>query len=128
MINVFQPALEKEELRAVEKVFASNWVGKGTLTTQFEMEFARYIDMDKSLIRSISCCTEGLFQSMALLRLGPGDEVILPSISFVGAANAIGASGAKAVFCDVDKRTLNPTVQDIEEKLVSFINETKEAS
>jgi len=54
---------------------------------------------------------------MVLLELGSGDEVILPSISFVGAANAIAASGARPIFCDVDKRTLNVTAHWIEEKI-----------
>ena len=87
MINVFQPALRAEELDAVSKVFESNWVGKGKVTARFEAEFADHLRVDRTLVRSVSCCTEGLFQAMPLLGVGPADEVILPSISFVGAAN-----------------------------------------
>jgi len=57
-----------------------------------------------------------MFQAMSLLGIGPGHEVVLPTISFVGAANAIAAAGARPVFCDVDLRTLNPTAQHLEEK------------
>ena len=117
MINMFQPALGTEELEAVRKVFESNWAGKGKLTDRFESEFAAYLGVDRTLIRSLSCCTEGLFQSMALLGIGPGDEVILPSISFVGAGNAVAASGARPVFCDVDPRTLNATAEHIAAKI-----------
>jgi dTDP-4-amino-4,6-dideoxygalactose transaminase len=117
MINVFQPSLEAEELEAVRKVFQSNWVGKGKLTDQFETGFAQFIGTRRDCIRSVSCCTEGLFQSMALLGIGAGDEVVLPSISFVGAANAVAASGARPVFCDVDMHTLNPTADTIAAKL-----------
>jgi len=117
MINVFQPALGTEELEAVRKVFESNWVGKGRLTDRFEAEFASYLGVDRALIRSLTCCTEGLFLSMALLEIGPGDEVILPSISFVGAGNAVAASGARPVFCDVDPRTLNTTAEHIAPKI-----------
>ena len=113
MINVFQPALGAEELSAVRQVFDSNWVGKGAITEQFESLFAKHIGVERGLVQSVSCCTEGLFQSMILLDIGPGDEVILPTISFVGAANAIVSCGAKPVFCDVDKRTLNPTARCI---------------
>jgi len=117
MINLFQPALGTEELAAVGQVFDSNWVGKGALTDQFESKFADHIGVERALVQNVSSCTEGLFQSMALLDIGPGDEVILPTISFVGAANAIVACGATPLFCDVDKRTLNPTARQIEEKI-----------
>lgn len=116
-INVFQPALRAEELEAVRHVFESNWVGKGRVTDRFEAAFAEHMKKDRALVRSLSCCTEGLFQSMPLLGVRPGDEVILPSISFVGAANAIVAAGATPVFCDVDPRTLNATAEWIAEKI-----------
>ena len=113
MINVFQPTLGAEELAAVQSVFASNWIGKGRLTDQFETSFAAHLGTDAALMRAISCATEGLFQAMALLDIGAGDEVILPTISFVGAGNAVAACGARPVFCDVDPRTLNPTAEMI---------------
>jgi len=119
MINVFQPALGQEELETVRRVFESNWVGKGKLTDRFEADFAQYAGVDRSLVRSVNCCTEGLFQSMTLLGIPPGDEVILPTISFVGAANAVAGSGAKPVFCDVDRRTLNPSAEFIEQKITA---------
>lgn len=114
MINVFQPALGDEELNALRDVFASNWVGKGPKTTEFEAAFAAYIGVDPDLMQSVSSCTEGLFQAMHILEIGAGDEVILPTMSFVGTANAVMACGATPVFCDVDSRTLNPTVADVE--------------
>lgn len=114
MINVFQPALEAEELDAVRRVFESSWPGKGKVTAQFETEFARHLGTDRELLRSVNSCTEGLFQAVALLGIGPGDEVILPSISFVGAANAVVACGARPVFCDVDAASLNCTADTIE--------------
>jgi dTDP-4-amino-4,6-dideoxygalactose transaminase len=116
-INVFQPSLQREELDAVARVFESNWIGKGAVTARFEAAFAGYLRVDRAQLRSINCCTEGLFQSMALLGAGPGDEVILPSVSYVGAANAIAAAGATPIFCDVDPRTLNATAESIAEKM-----------
>ena len=113
MINVFQPSLAEEELEAVRKVFESNWIGKGKLTNRFEAEFAQHLGVQADLVRSVSCCTEGLFQAMALLGVGPGDEVILPTISFVGAGNAVASTGATPIFCDVDPRSLNVTVDTI---------------
>jgi len=114
MINVYQPSLGKEELARIEKVFKSNWIGKGKLVSEFEEKFAGMIGSDTKHVLSTNCCTEGLFSSMHLCGIKPGDEVILPTISFVGAANSICANGSKMVLCDVDKRTLNVRAEDIE--------------
>lgn len=114
MINVYQPTLGKEELDAIKKVFESNWLGKGKLVAEFEEKYAGHIGSSKDLVLTTNCCSEGLFSSMDLLDIKPGDEVILPSISFIGAGNAICAHKAKMVLCDVDPHTLNARVQDIE--------------
>ena len=123
-INVYQPSLGNEELKAVESVFKSNWLGKGSKTVEFIEEFSKKVITDvfagmgyayssPTNLLTVSSCTEGLFQSVDLY-VNEGDEVILPSISFIGAANAIVAKGAIPVFCDVNPRTLNPSVEDIE--------------
>ena len=117
MINVFQPSLGEEELARIREVFASNWLGKGRLTEEFETGFAAHLGVPRQGVLSTNCCSEGLFASMHLFGIGPGDEVILPTVSFVGAGNAVCASGAKLVLCDVDPRTLNLTAQDLEEKI-----------
>ena len=114
MINVFQPTLGDEELNAIREVFASNWIGKGKRVTEFEETFAMHIGSSLEHVLTTNCCTEGLFSSMDLCDIQPGDEVILPTISFVGAGNAICAHGAKMVLCDVDRRTLNARAEDIE--------------
>jgi aminotransferase len=115
MLNVFQPSLGEDELEAVRRVFQSNWIGKGVVTGQFEAAFAHHVGVDRTLVRSVASCTEALFQSMGLLGLNPGDEVVMPTISFVGAGNAVAGNGLRPVFCDVDSRTLNPTAKLIEE-------------
>ncbi len=121
MINVFQPSLAQEELTAVKSVFDSNWIGRGKETKAFEDEFAIHLGTLAPVL-TISCCSAGLFHSIKLLNLKPGDEVILPSIHFVAAANAILELGAVPVFCDVDLKTLNATAETIEKKIT---NKTK---
>jgi dTDP-4-amino-4,6-dideoxygalactose transaminase len=128
MINIYQPSLGKEELKAVESVFKSNWLGKGPKTKEFIEQFAKKLTTEGAIVDSmgvgfetaspdnlltISSCTEGLFQSVDLY-VKEGDEVILPSVSFIGGANAISAKKAIPIFCDVNPRTLNPSVEDIE--------------
>lgn len=114
MINVFQPSLGEDELAAVSEVFASNWLGHGPRTSAFEAQFAEHIGAAgaENLV-FINSCTAGLFLAAELLDLGPGDEVVMPSVSFVAAANAVAATGARPVFCDVDPRGLNPDAEHI---------------
>ncbi|TDB98870.1 DegT/DnrJ/EryC1/StrS family aminotransferase [Actinomadura sp. 7K534] len=113
MINVFQPTLGAEELGAVAEVLDGAWLGKGPRVAEFERAFAEHLGVPADRVVTVNSCTEALFQAMELLGVGPGDEVVLPSISFVGAANAIAAQGARPVFCDVDPRTLNPTADHV---------------
>lgn len=130
MINIYQPSLGQEELDAIKEVFDSNWLGKGPKTEEFIKQFASKLIIDgvpgiamasasSDQLVTISSCTEGLFQAIELYDIGEGDEVILPSISFIGAINAIAARKATPVFCDVDIRTLNPSIEHIKEKITS---------
>ena len=131
-INIYQPSLGQEELNAIDKVFKSNWLGKGKKTDEFVNAFASklttanfdgmgFTTASPDDLLPISSCTEGLFQSIDLY-VKEGDEVILPSISFVGAGNAIIAKKAIPVFCDVNPNTLNVEVEHIESKIT---NKTK---
>jgi len=113
VINLFQPSVGAAELAAVGAVFASSWLGVGPVTARFEAAFGAYVGRSPEEFVSLASCTEGLFQAVAALGLGPGDEVVLPTISFVGAAHAVRATGARVVLCDVDPSTLNPTVEDV---------------
>jgi dTDP-4-amino-4,6-dideoxygalactose transaminase len=119
MINIYQPSLGKQELKAIKKVFKSNWLGKGPLTEKFNLKIANKLNIKRNHIETISSCTEGLFTSMKLLGVKKGDEVILPSIHFIGAINAILECGATPVFCDVNPRTLNIEDQYVKTKITS---------
>lgn len=114
MIQLFQPSLGEEELAALRQVFASSWVGKGEHVLQFEREFAKSLGVDVKHFTSTNSCTEGLFLAADVFRFGPGDEVIVPSISFIAVGNAVVSTGARLVLCDVDRRTLNTNAELIE--------------
>ncbi|GAA4423357.1 DegT/DnrJ/EryC1/StrS family aminotransferase [Actinokineospora soli] len=119
MINVFQPSLGEEELDAVRAVFESNWIGKGAKVDEFERTFAAHLGVDAANVMSVTSCTEATFLAMELAGVGPGCEVVVPTVSFVSVANAVAAHGARPVFCDVDPRTLNPTAEHVEAALTS---------
>ena len=127
MIQIYSNSLGKEELNAIGEVFDSKWLGKGPKTEKFISDFASKLTEvhygvalthpSNDHFLTINCCTEGIFQILEFLNVKEGDEVILPSISFVGVANAIVSRGATPIFCDVDKHTLNPTEEHILEKI-----------
>jgi|TARA_R110000824_G_scaffold191322_1_gene372966 aminotransferase len=116
MINIFQPSLGEQELQAIKEVFESNWIGPGPKTAEFEERFSRFISTDRENVTMTNSCTEGMFQVLDWI-LEPGDEVIIPTIGFVGAANAVIGNGGTPVFCDVDPLSLNTTAAYIEEKI-----------
>lgn len=113
MINLFQPSVGDAELAAISEVFASNWLGTGTRVQQFERAFGEYIGHHADGLVAVTSGTEGLFQAALAAGLGPGDEVVLPTISFVGAAHAVHSLGARVTLCDVDTGSLNPTAEHV---------------
>jgi aminotransferase len=117
LINLFEPMVGEDELAAIREVFSTNWLGTGARVRQFERAFGEYIGRPGSEVQAVSSCTEGLFQVVPALGLGPGDEVVLPSISFIAAGHAVRASGARVVPCDVAADTLNPRVEHVERAL-----------
>lgn len=117
MIHLVRPQVGEEELRGVAEVFQSRWLGVGPRTMAFEAGFAEHIGVESDNVVFVNSGTAALFLAMQTLDLREGDEVVLPSASFVAAANAIMSCGARPVFCDVDERTLNPTLDDIEAAL-----------
>jgi aminotransferase len=112
MINVFQPAVGPEELAAVRRVLDSRWLGRGNECESFEAEFAQHIKADKVLL--FNSCTSALYVGLKAIGIGPGAEVIIPTIHFVAAMNAVIELGATPVLADVDRHTLNITPSEIE--------------
>ncbi|MEU3020015.1 DegT/DnrJ/EryC1/StrS family aminotransferase [Nocardiopsis sp. NPDC007018] len=113
MIHLFQPQVGDEEIAAVREVVDDRWLGLGPRTRALEAAFAEYVGVDPANTVFLNSGTAGLFLALESLDLGPGDEVVLPTLSFVAAANAVMATGARPVFCDVDPYTLNPTAADV---------------
>jgi aminotransferase len=111
-IQLMSNSLGVEESKALKKVFKSKWIGVGGETKAFEKELGERVGCPRLLLTDT--CTSALFLSMKLLNIGPGDEVIIPSIHFIGAANAIISVGAIPIFADVDIKTLNILPREIE--------------
>jgi dTDP-4-amino-4,6-dideoxygalactose transaminase len=101
--------VDEEITAAVEEVVASGWWSMGPRVAEFEEAFARYCGARHAL--AVSSGTAALHLALLAVGCGPGDEVILPSLNFVAAANTVAHTGARSVFCDVragDDLNLDP--------------------
>jgi dTDP-4-amino-4,6-dideoxygalactose transaminase len=99
-IPLFEPDLGQAELDALAGVIRSKWLTMGELTTRFESGFAGFVGSRHAI--AVSNGTAALHVALMSLGIGPGDEVICPSLTFVATANAIRYCGAKPVFADVE--------------------------
>lgn len=111
-IPVMRPWLGEEEAAAAAEAVASGWVAQGPRVRAFEEDFARRIGAANSV--AVSNCTTALHLALHLLGVGAGDEVVVPSFSFIATANAARFVGAAPVFADVDLGTGNLTVETVE--------------
>lgn len=93
------PSFGEEEAQAVADVVRSQWLTMGPVTAEFEKEFSAYVGSTHGIMAS--SCTAALHLAFAALGLGPGDEVIVPSLTFVATANAVAYTGATPVFADI---------------------------
>ena len=110
-----QPNFSAKEIAAVVKVLRSGWVGMGAETLAFEKELATFLDVPH--VVTVNSCTSALFLSLLMAGVGPGDEVICPSMTWCSTANAAIYLGAVPIFADIDIETWSVTPQTIREKL-----------
>ncbi|MGW7203341.1 DegT/DnrJ/EryC1/StrS family aminotransferase [Streptomyces sp. NPDC054837] len=106
-IPVMIPWLGEEEAKAASDAVLSGWVAQGPRVAAFERAFAERVGAEHAV--AVSSCTTALHLALVALRLGPGDEVVVPSLSFIATANAVRYVGAEPVFADVDLATANLT-------------------
>lgn len=106
MIPVFCNTLGAEEVEAVRRVYESRWLGPGKEVAAFEAEWHAHLNRGGTVMLTNSC-TSALYLALRALRIGRGDEVIVPTVQFVATASLLEALRAKVVFADVDAHTLN---------------------
>ena len=110
-INVMQPWLGAEEIAAVTEVISSGWVAQGPKVAAFESAFAQSQHANHAV--AVSSCTTALHLALVVAGIGPGDDVVVPSFSFIATANAVTYVGARPVVADVDPITGNVTADTI---------------
>jgi perosamine synthetase len=104
-IPITKPFLTGAEGAAVAAVVSSGWVAQGPKVREFEAAFAARVGAEDAV--AVTSGTTALQLALYVLGVGPGDEVIVPSLSFIATANAVWQCGATPVFADVDARTYN---------------------
>jgi dTDP-4-amino-4,6-dideoxygalactose transaminase len=112
MIPVMRPWLGAEEAAAAAEAVSSGWVAQGPRVAEFEEAFASAIGVGYAV--AVSSCTAALHLALIAAGVGPGDEVVVPSLSFIATANAARYVGAVPVFADVDETTQNLTPATVE--------------
>jgi len=115
MIQVFKPSITQAEIDAVVEVLQSGWLGLGPRTAEFEQQFATYVGAKHAV--GMNSATAALHLSLLALGIGPGDEVLIPTITFVSTAHAVRYCGATPVFVDVEADTLCIAINDLEKKV-----------
>jgi dTDP-4-amino-4,6-dideoxygalactose transaminase len=105
MIPFTRPCFGPEESAAAKAAVESGWVTQGPKVAEFERLVAEYCGVTEAV--AVSNCTAALHLALVTLGIGPGDEVICPSLSFIATANSIRHAGATPVFAEVNPKTYN---------------------
>jgi len=115
-IPVYRPDLSGNEKRYVSECIDSSWVSsKGDFISRFENDFARRIGAPHAT--SVCNGTAALHLAMLTLGIGPGDEVIVPTLTYIASANAVAYTGATPVFADSKTETWQIDPEDVERKI-----------
>jgi len=99
-----RPGITEADIQAVGDVLRSGWITTGPQAAKFEQEFAAYTGAGGAV--ALTSATGGLHVTLKALQIGPGDEVVTPSMTWASTVNLIVLAGARPVFADVDRDTL----------------------
>jgi perosamine synthetase len=117
VIPIALPLLGDEEAEAAREAVLSGWVSQGPQVAAFERDFATLVGAPHAC--AVSNCTTALHLALVALEVGPGDEVITASHSFIATANCVRYCGATPVFVDIDPDTYNIDPDRVAEAITS---------
>jgi perosamine synthetase len=116
-IQIASPSFGKEELLAIQEPIKTGWLTQGKHVKEFEDNFAAIHDVKYAL--ATSSCTTALHLMLAAAGIGPGDEVIVPSFTWVSTANSVLYCGATPILVDIDLDTFNISLEETLKKVTS---------
>lgn len=117
-IRLSKSSLSQAEQKAVSLVLEKEYLGMGSEVRLFEEELKAYIETEKKVM-CVNTGTSALHISLLCLDIGPGDEVLVPSLTYLASFQAISAVGAVPVACDVEEDTLFIDLKDAQKRLTS---------
>lgn len=117
MIKVSRGCLADEELAEVKAAFDYGYFGLAAKVVEFEGQLAQYLGAEH--VVAVNTGTSALHLALDALGIGPGDEVLVPSLTFVGSFQAISATGATPVACDVEPDTLLMDMEDVRKRMTA---------
>ncbi len=109
------PLIEKAEMDEVLDSLKSGWLGTGPKVKKFEQMFSEYTGARYAI--AVNSCTAALHLSMLAIGIKPGDEVIVPTMTFAATANAVIHAGGVPVFVDCERDSMNMDPEDVEKKI-----------
>jgi len=111
------PLIGEEEIAEVVDTLRSGWLSTGPKTKRFEKDFCEYTGAPNAL--ATNSCTAAMHLSLMVEGIGPGDEVIVPAMTFAATANVVEHTGATPVFADVAPGSFNIDPEEVERKITS---------
>ncbi len=115
-VRLSKCSISDAEILAVNKVLRLEYLGMGTNVAEFEAAIKKYLNTKMEVI-CVNSCTSALQLSLMSLGIKPGDEVLVPSLTYVATFQAISATGAIPIACEVDSTTLFIDIDDAEAKI-----------
>ncbi|MDY6864183.1 MAG: aminotransferase class I/II-fold pyridoxal phosphate-dependent enzyme, partial [Thermodesulfobacteriota bacterium] len=104
-IVLTRPVFDGNEKEAIIEPLETGWLVQGPRVAEFEKSVCKYTGA--KFAKAASSCTTALHMALLVLDIGPGDEVLLPSFTYVATANVVEYVGARPVFIDIDLKTFN---------------------
>jgi dTDP-4-amino-4,6-dideoxygalactose transaminase len=114
-IPVFVPHIQDDTLKHVTDAFEVGWLGMGSFTKEFEERIASYLNLDNRHVLATNTGTSALHLGLLIAGVGPGHEVITPSFNYVADHQAVTATGADVVMCDIREDNLGIDCEKAEE-------------
>ncbi len=114
-IPIANPSIDKREAKSAYKVIKKGWISMGKEVSNLERKIEKYLNVKHAILFNNG--TSALHSALAYYNIGKGDEVIVPTLSYISSANVVLYCGAKPIFCECDPITFNVTPENIINKI-----------